>query len=101
MSNYWGKQPSSRVLLNQTIQYLGDKASYATSAFSAQTYQLRTVAQVAGYVNFDSSTVTSTPGSGTIVNANTVDFWTVTPGSFLAYTSSSTSSGAVTLTEMC
>jgi hypothetical protein len=100
MSNYWGKAPSSRVLLNQTIQYTGDKDTHASSAFSAQTYQVRTVAQVAGYLNFDSATVTSTPGSGVLINANQVDFWTVTPGSYLAYTSTSTSTGAVTITEM-
>jgi hypothetical protein len=39
MSNFWGKAPSSRPTINQTIQYAGDKASYPTTAFSNETWR--------------------------------------------------------------
>jgi hypothetical protein len=98
--SYWSKAPSSRPVNNQTIQYLGDKASYATAAFGSGVFQVRVASPTAGVVAFDSATVTTTPATGIIINANEAAFFTVTSGQFMAWSSSTTSTFSLTVTEM-
>jgi hypothetical protein len=100
MTAFWGKHPSSRPVNNQTIQYLGDKASYPTTAFGPGVFQVRVASPVAGVVAFDSSTIVTTAATGIVINANEAAFFTVTQGQFMAWSSSTTSTFSLTVTEM-
>ena len=101
MSNYFGKQPSSRPLRYQNLSYAGS-ASVPSTNFSAETFQIRVFADVAGYLVIgDGTSVSATAQSSSLkVGTTFPDFFTVTPGQMCAYISTSTSSGNISITEM-
>lgn len=101
MSNYLGKQLSSRPIIYQNLSYAGS-ASVPSTNFSKQTNQIRIVSDVAGYLVIDDGTsVSATAQSGSMkISANVAaEYFTVTPGQMAAFISTSTSSGNVSLTE--
>jgi hypothetical protein len=100
---YWDKQPSSRILLNQYLQYTGNQTSVPSTAFSPQTYQIRVISQVAGYIAIDSASVSATAQSSSMfIPASTVggEYFQVVPGQILAFNSTSTTTGFCNITEM-
>jgi hypothetical protein len=109
MSNYFGKTPSSRPIRSQTLNYTGSGTLVSTT-FAAETFQIRVFSQVAGYWSiFESTTTTPTtaPPSGTQqpaqvpIGANLAgEYITVSPSLIFSFSSTSTSSGFVSLTEM-
>ena len=101
MSNFIGKQLSSRPIRLDELDYAGS-GTQATTPMSPQTYQVYVVSDVRGYLSFGSTTPTTTSRDTATVElipnvAGT--FWTVTPGQVLSFSSSSTSSGSVLITE--
>ena len=104
MSNYVGKALSSRILKAQNLAWTGAGTVVSTN-FTSQTYQCRVLSQVAGYIAIDNTgtsiSTASLPDSGVPINANgTPDVFTVSPGQLLEFTSTSTSSGNVGVTEL-
>jgi len=108
--SYFEKARSSRPLRTQTLNYAGSGTAIS-SGFSAQTYQLRVWSQVAGYWSIAESTgvtlPTTAPPSGTqqpaqvAIGANLAgEYITVSPSLLFAFSSTSTSSGFVSVTEM-
>jgi hypothetical protein len=108
MSNYWGKQPSSRLLKAQNINWAGTGTSFSTS-FLPQTNQIRVISQVAGYISIvpttADGTIATTAQVGTFIPVNTAaaEYFTVTPGMLFSFASTTTSTlpvAAVNVTEM-
>lgn len=109
MSNYFGKQPSSRPIRSQTLNYSGSGTAVSTT-FASETWQIRVFSQVAGYGSLFESTSTvptTAPPSGTQqpaqipIGANLVgEYLGVSPSLIFAFSSTSTSSGFVSLVEM-
>ena len=96
MSNFYGKQLSSRPVRLQELDYAGSGTQVTTNLLS-QTYQVRIATDVRGYVAFGSTAPTTTSRDTTTVEmfANTSEYFTVTPGQVLSFSSSSTSSGSI------
>ena len=100
MSNY-GKQPSSRPITILQLDYAGS-GTQATTPVGAQTYQVRIASDVRGYVAFGSTSPTTTNRDTATVEIFPNlrgEYFTVTPGQVLSFSSSSTSSGSVLITE--
>jgi hypothetical protein len=103
MSNYFGKQPSSRPIKYQTLAYGGGGSSVPSTNFGTETYQVRVVSEVQGWLVFgDGTSVSCTAQSGSMKINGSVDeeYITVTPGQMCAFNSTSTSTGMVSITEM-
>jgi hypothetical protein len=104
------KQPASRANVYQNITYAGGTGGGPTvvsTFFHASTQQIRVISTLAGFVSIDQSTsataVTSANmPSGMIIPASTVggEYFVVTPGQFLSYCSTSTSSAYISITEV-
>jgi hypothetical protein len=108
MSNYWGKQPSSRPNVYQVLAYAGNATSVPSTNFSAQTYQIRVVSEVQGWLAFGAGTTSGTTlactaqSSSLKINANTdEEYFTVSPSMMCAFNSTSTSTGMISITECC
>lgn len=99
MSNFYSAA-TSRILKHNVIQYAGGLASLPTTAFQAQTRTIMVAAQVAGWITVGQNNATTAPASNTFIPANTPLTFTVTPGQNLAYISTSTSTGAISVTEL-
>src|SRR5262245_37511334 len=99
MAITWDKQPSSRSGVS-TI-FTTSSTSQPTAAFGSQTYQIRvaTGAQSAFIKVGDGTPTATTTGDSTLVGANVVDYFCVTPGQKAAVIQGS-GSGLVTITEM-
>ena len=107
MANYWGKQPSSKPNVYQALAYAGGGTSVPSTNFGPQTYQVRVVSEVQGWIVFgvgstSGTNLSCTAQSGSAkINANTdEEFWTVQPGMMCAFNSTSTSTGMISITEM-
>ena len=107
MSNYWAKQPSSFPNVYQVLAYAGGSSSVPSTNFGPQTYQVRVVSEVQGWLVFGAgstsgTTLSCTAQSGSYkINANTdEEYISVHPGMMCAFNSTSTSSGMVSITEM-
>jgi hypothetical protein len=104
---YWDRQPSSRVVLNQYLQYTGSSSIPSTN-FGAFTHQVRVISQVAGYLAFGPGSTLGTTlaataqSSSMFIPASTVggEYFIVEPGTMCAFISTSTSTGIVNITEM-
>ena len=104
----FGKQPSSRVISNQALQYTSANASVPSTNFGPETWQIRVISQLAGYLAFGVGTATGTTlvaiaqSSSILIPASAVggEYFAVTPGMMVAFISSSTSSGTCNVTEM-
>jgi hypothetical protein len=107
MSNYIGRQPSSRPIVYQVLAYGGNAASVPSTNFSAQTYQIRVVSEVQGWLvvgvgSTSGTTLSCTAQSGSmkINGATDEEYLTVTPGMMCAFNSTSTSTVMVSITEV-
>jgi len=108
MSNFYGKQPSSRPLRTQTLNWTGSGTLVSTT-FASETFQIRVFSQVAGYWSVFETTgtvPTTAPPSGTQqpaqvpIGANLAgEYITVSPSLIFSFSSTSTSSGFVSITE--
>jgi hypothetical protein len=93
----WGKYPSSRILKGQVLAWAGS-GTVATTNFGTETFQIRVISQINGYIAIEPAATagtlmsTSTFSGGTFIAANTAngDFFTVSPGMLLTFTSSTT-----------
>ena len=112
MAANWGKAGSSRITLAQPLTYTGSGTSFTTK-FSGETFQVRVISQISGWVGvldttatmFSTSTFLAANGgpAGTFIAANTAsgDYFACNPGQILGFTSTSTSSGTlVSVSEM-
>ena len=110
----WGfdKQPCSRPLTNTyTLTYAGGASggpTVFTTSFKSGTQHIRVISTLAGWGAVEQSTSSlimsssSIPGVGMIVPASTVggEYFTITPGQFFSFCSTSTATGYVVVTEM-
>ncbi len=103
MGLYFDKQPSSRVIKTQTLAYNGSGTVVSTN-FTAQTYQIRISTQVTGYGSIDNlgtviTTATRDAVGFDLYTGQPPEYFAVTPGMLLAFSSTSTSSGTINLAE--
>jgi hypothetical protein len=88
---------ASRLGTNTTFTLSG--SSQATAAFGAQTYQVRVAAGAQpAYVRIDDGTPAAA-ATDPLMPANTIDYFTVTPGQKLACLQAGTA-GTLSVTEM-
>jgi hypothetical protein len=104
MSNYFGKQTSSKIVNAQVIQ-LSSAVAVNSSPFGSQTYQIRVISPIATWIAIGASTVSAAVQSAgsVFLAANTAsgDYFTVTPGQTISCISlSSASTGTVSVVEM-
>jgi hypothetical protein len=102
LTNYYGKQLSSRPIKINELDWTGS-GTLATTPLGSQTYQVRVFSDVRGYLSFGSTTATTTSRDTATVEIganNPAEYFTTTPGQTLAWSSSSTSSGSILITEM-
>ena len=87
----FGKQTSSRILRGQALAWAGTATSDSTP-FLPGTLQIRVISQINGWVSIGTTMSTATFAGGTFIAANTAngDYFTVTPGQILTFTSSTT-----------
>jgi hypothetical protein len=100
MSNYFGKQPSSRPIVYQATALA--TSSTVTNKFSAETYQIRVAAtQPVWLVTGDTSTVSVSSGAGIFINPSVAgEYFAVTPGQWAAWLTTSATTGWISITEM-
>jgi hypothetical protein len=102
MSNFWQKQPSSRVVRAQELDWTGS-GTLVTTNLSAGVNQVRVVSDVRGYVSFSSTSISSS-SRGTsfaeIMPNVAGEYFTCAQNSVIAWSSSSTSSGSVLISEV-
>jgi hypothetical protein len=102
VSNFWPKQRSSRPIRLQELDYTGS-GTLVTTNVGSQIYQVRVVSDVRGYLAFGSTSPTTTSRDTATVEifpSLVGEYFTVTPNQILAWSSTSTSSGSVLITEM-
>ena len=95
-------QSASRIIKNQLLQYTGS-GTLLTTPFLSETWQVRVLSQVNGWCSIDNTTgLISSSTGGALLAANTAagDYFTVTPGQAFAFSSTTTASGTVSVTEM-
>jgi hypothetical protein len=111
MGSNWAKAPSSRIIVGQPLTWAA--ATLFTTKFSPQTYQVRVISQINGWVAvldstatmFSTSTFAGASGGpgGTYIAANTAngDYFACNPGQILAFTSTTTTTGImISVSEM-
>src|SRR6516225_4118164 len=101
MSNYWPKQRASRPIKINELDWTGS-GTLVTTTFGSQTYQVRIVSDVRGYAAFSSTSPTRTSRDTATVEIfpNDVgEYFACTPGQFIGWSSTSTSSGSILITE--
>lgn len=102
MTSGFDKQGSSRIGKTQILNYAGSGTVLSTPFLSA-TQQVRIFSQVGGWCTIDNTTgLISSSTGGVLLSANTAagDYFTVTPGQAFAFSSTTTASGSVSVTEM-
>ncbi len=116
MASAYSKQPSSRPIKYQNLQY--NSATVISTFFGPSVQQIRVAAQIGGWGTINQTTSDSIMASsagavGMIITAGTTsansvvytqsgpaEYFTVTPGQFFTFSSTSTSTGAISVTEM-
>ncbi len=118
MAGAFEKQGSSRAITYQVLQY--NSATVASAKFGPSTQQVRVMSQIGGWGTFNQTTSdtiiassaggvgmfitgisTGTPAAVTTVTGSPYpEYFTVTPGQLFVFSSTSTSTGALSLTEM-
>lgn len=105
MANFVPKQSSNYPNIYQVLQY--NSATCFSTKFNSQTQQIRVLSQLAGWATVNQTTAdvtiaTSAGGVGMVIAANTAqgDYFTVRPGQIFVFSSTSTATGAVSVTEM-
>ena len=118
MANAFDKQGASRPHIYQVIQY--NSASIGTTKFGAGTQQIRVMRQLGGWGTINDTTndsviatsaggvgmfitgiSTGTPAAATAATGSPYpEYFAVTPGQIFFFSSTSTSTGAISITEM-
>lgn len=117
MPGGFDKQPASRPIAYQVLAY--NSATVFSTNFGKATQQIRVASQVGGWATINQTTSdsiiatsaggvgmiitgpTSAVGGATIgVGTTTPEYFTVTPGQLFTFTSTSTTTGYCTVTEM-
>lgn len=93
--SFWSKKPSSR--LGRSIVTALSSATQSTTNFGPQTYQVRISSTLPVWLTLTSTTATA--NSDHLLPSGVIDYLTVTPGSALAFISTSTSSGYLAVSE--
>jgi hypothetical protein len=86
--NFYNKQPSSRPGRCQVLAYAGGGASVPSTNFGPETWQIRVVSEVQGWLVIgDGSAVSCTAQSGSMkINANTdEEYFSVSPSQMAAF----------------
>jgi hypothetical protein len=65
-----------------------------------ETFQVRLFSTLPIYVTFGTTAVSATANSDTLLPANVVEYYTISPGQCLGFISTSTCSGYCSLTEI-
>ena len=106
MGSFYDKQHASRIIKSQGIDWPG-AGTVSSTRFLAETWQIRVVTQLAGYISIvpttADATVATTAGAGAYLPANLPEYFAVSPGMILSYASSTTSTlpvPIVNVTEM-
>jgi plastocyanin len=102
MGNFTQHYGSSRILKTQSVAVTSGTISQSAAAvFSSQTYQVRIATNLTAgiWVRIGDGAQTAVAGD-TLVCLNFPDYFTVTPGQTVAFISTSTSSGIVSISEM-
>lgn len=105
MANFFSKAPSSRLIKSQALAWVGT-GTVVSTLFTSETWQVRVASQIAGYINIDvtgaSSTPTTSGGTGYFLPATTAaaEYFAVSPSQILSFSSTSTSSGVVSVGEV-
>ena len=102
MPNFWGKAPSSRVIKGQEVDWTGS-GTLVTTNLTPETFQIRVATDVRGYLSFASTSISSSNRDGSFAEIFPNlqgEYFTVAAGSVIAFSSSSTSSGSVLISEM-
>lgn len=99
------KAHSSRILKSIVTAIATAQVNTSTlltsNKFSVETYQIRVATSLPVWFTVgDSTGITATANSNTYMPANLIDYFTVSPGQWLAFISTSTSTGYVNVTEM-
>ena len=104
MPAYIEKQHSSRIQRSLATSIATAQVNTSTvlsTRFKTSTYQIRMASTLALWYSVgDSTNVTATAGTDTMLPANVIDYITVSPGQWLAFISTSTSSGYLSISEM-
>lgn len=118
MAGGFDKQAASRPVKYQVLQY--NSATVFTTKFGPATQQIRVFSQIGGWgtvndTTADATIATSAGGVGMLVTGATTgypaaatvaggspypEYFSVTPGQIFTFSSTSTSTGACTVTEM-
>jgi hypothetical protein len=102
MPNFWGKVPSTRVIKGQELDWTGS-GTLVTTNLTPETFQIRVVTDVRGYLSFASTSISSSNRDGSFAEIFPNlqgEYFTVAAGSVIAFSSSSTSNGSVLISEM-
>ena len=91
-----GVQTHYRLATVQVVTISGTSAP-VTNAFGSQTYAVRVVADTDSYITFGASPTATT--SDVLLPANTVEYFTVTPGQKIAFIQK-TAGGLGNVTEL-
>ena len=103
MASFWPKQTASRLgrSIVTNVATAQVNASQTTTQLGSQTHQCRVVSNLAIWIDFGvPASVSATAQSDYWLPSSTVEYFTVTPGQALAFISTGTSTGWVSLTEM-
>ncbi len=118
MPSGFDKQGSSRPITYQNLQY--NSATVFTTKFGPATQQIRIMSQIGGWATINNTTAdsviassaggvgmfitgisTGTPAAVTTVTGSPYpEYFSVTPGQIFVFSSTSTSTGACSVTEM-
>lgn len=105
MASGFDKQHASRPNVYQILilTYAGGGTSVASNNFGIATQQIRVVSDVQGWLAIGPTGTTVTVGTNGLKIAPAVDgeYFTVTSGQVAAFNSTSTSTGYVSICEVC
>jgi hypothetical protein len=103
MPNFFPPQSASYLGRSQLLNWTGSGTIVSTN-FGPETFHVRILSQVAGFITIDSSgaTAPTSAGGGALIAANTAtgDYFKCRPGQIVQFSSSSTSSGSLTVSEL-
>jgi hypothetical protein len=99
--SYFTKQPSSRPIKSQVLAYGGNATSVPSTNFGPETWQIRVVSEVQGWLVIgDGNAVSCTAQSGSMkIAPNVPEYFVVTAGQMAAWNSTSTATGEISIVE--
>jgi hypothetical protein len=102
MAAFMNRQPSSRLGTPQVTNLTSASVSAAgAAAFGPQTYQVRAVTTLSGWLVIGDGVQTAAEGAGVYLPANAApEYFTVSPGQSYAFLTTSTATGYLSLAEM-